>query len=708
MNDGKIRTPADHPAPGGRGGRWGAWTAAGILGCLPLIVLLYANGLHGPFQYDDRHTIVDNARLRAGAVDGSWWGAWAAEAGGGHYRPLTSLTYALNHRFGGLDPVGYHAVNVALHWAATAVLMALIGTLAGHPAPAVAAGLLFAVTPANSEAVNYIAARSSILASLWYAVSVWAFVVFRRAQARGRRGALAALGAAALAMSALALGLGSKEIAVTAPLLWVCYDLGWSRGIGWRAWLLPYAACGALLAGYFLLTGYHGAVLAALAGAQPGTRDVWSNAWTQLAAFPHYVTTFMWPFRLSVLHDVPVYDVPWRLAVVAGAVAFTAVIVWGAHWLIRTDDERRSAGFLLLWFPVALLPTLAYPLNVIFQEHRGYIGWMGVSAAVGLAGWAAYRRTEPGSAIRRALPAAGCVALLVLALATVARNPVWGDEMRLWADAAAKAPGSPVAHLNLGAGYARRGDAPRAIDAYRRALELAPDYRLAYFNLGTLYQGRGDYARAREALEAAVRLDPGAPEPLAVLASIYGALGDAARADETLVRAVKAVEVTAASSPARLAVADALAKSPRWGSAEPLYRAIVEAERGAPTIRTARAFLGQGFIAERKGEPALAIEAYRRAAGLDPALLDARFNLANLLIRAGHADEATGLYEAMLRDDATFFPARFNLGRLYERAGRVPEARAQYRAFLDGAPPAPPYEAARAHAAARLEAGRER
>ncbi|MEO5657027.1 MAG: tetratricopeptide repeat protein, partial [Nitrospiria bacterium] len=184
--------------------------------------------------------------------------------------------------------------------------------------------------------------------------------------------------------------------------------------------------------------------------------------------------------------------------------------------------------------------------------------------------------------------------------------------------------------------------------------------------------------------------------------------GDAARADETLARAIKAVEVTTASSPARLGVADALAKSPRWGSAEPLYRAIVEAERGAPTIRTARAFLGLGFIAERKGDPALAIEAYRRAAGLDPALLDARFNLANLLIRAGHTDEATGLYEAMLRDDATFFPARFNLGRLYERAGRVPEARAQYRAFLDGAPPAPSYEAARAHAAARLEAGRER
>ncbi|MEO5658104.1 MAG: tetratricopeptide repeat protein, partial [Nitrospiria bacterium] len=566
MNDGEIRTPVDPPAPGGRGGRWGAWTAAGILGCLPLIVVLYANGLHGPFQYDDRHTIVDNARLRAGAVDGSWWGAWAAEAGGGHYRPLTSLTYALNHRVGALDPFGYHAVNVVLHWGAAAVLMALIGTLAGHPAPAIAAGLLFAVTPANSEAVNYIAARSSLLASVWYAAAVWMFVLFRRAQARGWRSALAALGAAVLALSALALGLGSKEIAVTAPLLWVCYDLGWSRGIGWKAWFLPYAACGSLLAGYFLLTGYHGAVLAALAGAQPGVRDVWSNAWTQLAVFPRYVTTFAWPFGLSVLHDVPVYETPWRPAVLTGGLGLAAVIAWGAHWLLRAGDWRRVAGFFLLWFPVALLPTLAYPLNVIFQEHRGYIGWMGVSAAVGLAGWAAYRGAAPGSAIRRVLPISGCVALLALAVATVARNPVWSDEVRLWADAVAKAPGSPVAHLNLGAGYARRGDAPRAIDAYRRALELAPDYRLAYFNLGTLYQGRGDYARAGEALEAAVRLDPGAAEPLAVLASVYDALGDAARADETLARAIKAVEVTTASSPARLGVADALAKSPRWGS----------------------------------------------------------------------------------------------------------------------------------------------
>jgi cytochrome c-type biogenesis protein CcmH/NrfG len=72
----------------------------------------------------------------------------------------------------------------------------------------------------------------------------------------------------------------------------------------------------------------------------------------------------------------------------------------------------------------------------------------------------------------------------------------------------AKAPQSPIGHLNLGAAYERTGDAERAVGSYRRALAMAPTYQLAYANLGRLFQGRGEYPQARAALEAAVRLDP--------------------------------------------------------------------------------------------------------------------------------------------------------------------------------------------------------
>ena len=218
---------------------WGfpRWMVLAVAACLPLIAAIYANGLHGAFQYDDRHTIVENHLLQSkdvrATVSPAWWGRQAPVIGGGHYRPFTFATYAVNFAIGGLDPFGYHVVNVVLHWAATAALMALIWIVLPHPVPVIVAGAVFAVNPANSEAVNYIAARPSVLASGLYALAIAGFALFRRFQAERR--AMAGLAAAGLAVLGLLLGLSSKEIAVTIPLLWACYDIGWSRKAGmWR------------------------------------------------------------------------------------------------------------------------------------------------------------------------------------------------------------------------------------------------------------------------------------------------------------------------------------------------------------------------------------------------------------------------------------------------------------------------------------------
>jgi tetratricopeptide (TPR) repeat protein len=167
------------------------------------------------------------------------------------------------------------------------------------------------------------------------------------------------------------------------------------------------------------------------------------------------------------------------------------------------------------------------------------------------------------------------------------------------------------------------------------------------------------------------------------------------------------VEEQPERTPARLAVADALAKSPRWRAAEAHYRRLLAGPPSPHALLAAKAYLGLGFLAERAGDVGAASASYQAAIRLDPALMDARFNAANLILRVGRSAEATAAYERILTDDPRFFLARFNLGRLYEQAGRADDARAQYRAFLDLAPPSPTYAAARAHAAARLGNGRE-
>lgn len=679
-----------------------------VLAALPLalalIGVLYGNALRGPFQFDDRHAIVENPVLRTAAVDWSWWGPRAAwTVGAGHYRPLTFLSYAINIRWGGMDPVGFHVVNVTLHWAATAMLIWLLWLLIRRATPAIAGGLLFAVTPANSEAVNYLAARSSLLVGLWSAAALVAFVVFRRAQADGHRRTALAAGAGALI--ALGLGLGSKEVAVTVPLVWLCYDIGWSRSLSRKALAWPYGIVAALATAYFVTTGYHRTIWFVLSGAPSGDRSVGVNLWSQLAAFPTHITLFVWPFSLNVLHDVPILSSPLRPMVFIGAATALAVGLLAARWLVGASPAWKTAGFLLLWFLISLLPAMIYPLHALFQEHRDYLPWMGLSGASGLAAWGIMGRFARRPVLRTAGAVAGVVILGVWSAATVTRNGVWNDALRLWSDAAAKSPAHPAVRVNLGAEYVRVGDDARALAEFETAIRLQPDYALAYYNVGLLHRGRGEYPQARAAFEQAAALAPNAAEPLAALGAVYEALGEPAKAGDALTRAAQALERGAHPPAARLAVADAFAKSGREGEAAKYYQSVLTQERDRPSFLSAKAYLGLGYLAERAGRPDEALAAYGNALAVDPHLSDARFNTANVLLAAGRYRDATAAYEQVLVHAPSFFQARFNLGRLYERDGRFDDARRQYRAFLSDAPEGPAYASARQHAASRVEAG---
>ncbi|HET8760123.1 MAG TPA: tetratricopeptide repeat protein [Nitrospiria bacterium] len=678
---------------------WRRLAAAMVL-ALPLVAAVYANSLRNPFQFDDRHAIVENPALQTSAVDWSWWGARAGTIGAGHYRPVTFLSYAFNLRVGGLDPFGFHLVNVGLHWIAVATLMGALWLLGGRAGPAIVGGLVFAVTPANSEAVNYLAARSSLLVGLWSVTAVAAFALMRRCQAQARP--RSTLAAGAVAVVALGLGLASKETAVTVPLLWICYDVGWSRRIGRGAVLRPYAVVAVLAVGYFAATGYWRALWTVLSGAQTGERAVWPNLWSQLAAFPLHATVFAWPFSLTVLHDVPTVDSPWRLSVFVGLVIALVACAGGAHWLVRASDARRPAGFLLLWWVIALVPLMLYPLHLMFQEHRDYFSWMALAGLAGLGLSAVWDHAARRPAGRWALGAAVVAVLAIWTVSTVERNRVWSDAMRLWSDAATKSPENAVAHVNLGTEYARRGDIDRALAEYRDVIRLQPDYGLAYHNVGLLYLGRGDYAEARPAFERAAELTPDAAEPLAALGTVYTALGERALADDALLRAAAALDRRPHPVSVRLTVADALAKTGRVREAVTHYQAVLARERGRPSFLSAKAYLGLGFLAERVGRREEALAAYTEALRIDPRLNDARYNMANVLLSAGRLPDAMAAYERLLAAEPKFFQARFNLGRIYEQAGRLDDARGQYRDFLRDAPEGPLYAGARQYAASRV------
>ncbi|XP_076655073.1 transmembrane O-mannosyltransferase targeting cadherins 2 isoform X1 [Halictus rubicundus] len=144
------------------------------LACALVATALYCNTLHAGFVYDDRRAILTNPDLLSSTpwhrlLENDFWGTPLTDKGShGSYRPLCVATFRLNHLFGGLEPWGYHLVNVALHAACTVLVVRVARKVLpgrnnlGHAIT----GFLFAVHPIHSEAVAGVVGRADLLACL--------------------------------------------------------------------------------------------------------------------------------------------------------------------------------------------------------------------------------------------------------------------------------------------------------------------------------------------------------------------------------------------------------------------------------------------------------------------------------------------------------------------------------------------------------------
>ncbi|XP_053978579.1 protein O-mannosyl-transferase TMTC2 isoform X1 [Hylaeus anthracinus] len=142
--------------------------------CALVATALYCNTLQAGFVYDDRRAILTNPDLLASTpwdrlLENDFWGTPLNDRGShGSYRPLCVATFRLNHLLNGLEPWGYHLVNVALHAACTVLVVRVARKVLpgrnnlGHAIT----GFLFAAHPIHSEAVAGIVGRADILACL--------------------------------------------------------------------------------------------------------------------------------------------------------------------------------------------------------------------------------------------------------------------------------------------------------------------------------------------------------------------------------------------------------------------------------------------------------------------------------------------------------------------------------------------------------------
>ncbi len=579
--------------------RGAAWLAVPLLVAAALAA--YHNTFSTPFIFDDDEAIVNNPVLRhlwpLGEV--LFGGQEAGMTGNG--RPVLNLTLAVNHAISGQGVGSYHAVNLAIHVAAGLVLFALmrralrLAEFAGRwdavadPMAGLAA-LLWLVHPLQTESVTYIVQRAESLAGLFCLLTLYGFV--RSVQNPGGASARAWQG---MAVVSCLLGMGSKEVMVSAPLLVLVYDRVFVAGSFRAAWGSRRGFYGLLAATWLPLawlvarTGGRGDSAGFDTAVPAGTYLL-----TQCAAVMHYLRLTVWPDPLVLDYGTPVVaglgDVWWQAPVLLA-------LAGGTVWALR---RRPWLGFLGVWFFALLAPSSSFvPVATqTMAEHRMYLALAApvILGVLGLYFGLGRRGGWIGVAVAAALIAA-----------TIRRNEDYASRLAIWTDTVAKRPDNPRAQNNLAIELTVAGRTDEAVAHFRESLRLQPDRNEARTNLANelLRAGRG--AEAIAGYELALR----------------------ARPDDVLTLGNLGV---------------ALMQGGRLAEAQGCYEHLVALDPANPSAQG-----NLGYLLLQAGRPAEALVHYESAAQLLPDDATAQLNLAVALFRNGRRRDALERCEAALR-----------------------------------------------------------
>ena len=513
----------------------------------------YATSFRGVFVLDDMRAIVMSETIRSlWPLPGPLVPAPRSTVAG---RPVANLSFAVNYALAPapstpapapagapagsvpVDPLPFHAGNLIIHLAAALTLAGVVRRtlLSTRLAPvfeaaadwiALAVALVWVVHPLQTAAVTYIVQRVESLMGLFYLLTLYCSI---RAFERTKGGWWEVA-----AIASCALGMATKEVMVTAPLM---------VAVWW--WLFAPAHPGVprrrglpLLAG-LAATWLVLALLVAGERRSPSLSTEWDIVWRYLLAqaeiVVHYVRLAFVPSPLVFLYD-------WPLGTSLGAVAWQALLLTVLVALTAIGVVRRHPmSFIGAWFFLILAPSSSVlPIvTEVAAEHRMYLPLAAVVSSVVIGAVLLGRRLVPSAKARAAAAAvAVAVGVGVLGAETRDRNRAYWSAVDLWQDTVAKRPNDSRARVAYGQALTDAGRLAEAEAQLREGVSLAPNDPNARVRLGTVLAQQGRFDEALPQFERTVALRPDDADAHRFLGEIHAMRGREAAAVRHLERAL--------------------------------------------------------------------------------------------------------------------------------------------------------------------------
>ncbi len=622
----------------------GSHKRTSIIKYVPILILLlvsfavYFNALSGDFVYDDEVQIIENSWIRdiryiPTIFSKSVWGFKPELSTSNYYRPLMHIVYMFNYHLFGLNPWGFHLVNILFHCGAAVLVFLVIWRLlpeqrasvsSVYLSPPFIAALLFATHPIHTEAVTWIAGLPDVTFTFFYLLSFYLYISFREGSRRSYIFSLLTFSVATL----------FKEPALTLPLILVAYDYllkGSDETLFARIKrYIPYIAISVI----YLLVRYYALRNFAPLASYPDL-TTYQFIINIFPLFSEYLASLLWPFDLNLWHTFH----PIRTSFEAKGIISMVVTVIFFIVAIAAYRKNKLVLFSLLLLLIPLLPAFyikgiggkPFAERYLYLPSAGHVLLLAICLSWG-------RRKMPKGAL-------GVTVVFLLltgfyAAATTGRNAVWKDDIALWTDTVKKSPDSEKAYDNLGNAYASQGLFNQAIVEYEEALRLKPDCVETHNNLGLAYESQGLWEKATAEYQAALQLKPDCVDAHNNLGAAYASQG-------------------------------------LWDRAISEYQKALRLKPDCAEVHN-----NLGLVYASQGLWDRAIAEYQAALQLKPDCLDAFNNLGNAYASQGLWDRAILEYQAALRLMPDCVESHNNLGLAYASQGLWDRAILEYQAAL--------------------------
>jgi tetratricopeptide (TPR) repeat protein len=611
-------------------------------------------------------------------------------------RAVGFYTLALNYRLHGTDVVGYHIVNLCIHIMNAFLVYALIvlsfrtpvlqrSSLMQYAKPiALFSSLLFAGHPIQTQAVTYIAQRFASLATLFFLLSLVAYVRSRLPAVANPSHYRSPIWYGVSLLSAV-LAMKTKEISFTLPVVIALYEFLFLEGaIKKRVLLLlPLLLTMTIIPLNLLGTARPlGEMLSDISEVTKlqTTASRGEYLITEFTVIATYLRLLFFPVNQNLDYDYPLFESFFTPEVVFSFLLLALILGTGVYLLYRdrrSPGAGRLAAFGIFWFFITLsVESSIIPIADVIFEHRLYLPSVGFFLACTSAlFWGVDRLGARWAKAEQAVVIALATAVVVFAGLAYARNMVWQSEVSLWEDVIKKSPLKARGYNGLGLAHFNRGSYDKAIEAFAEAIALHPSYGVAFNNIGNAYYRNGLYDRAIEAQTKAIGLEPDNAIFRDNRGLSYSAIGAYDRAVDDFTRAIK-LDPSYAKSYHNLGFVY---------HSKGLYRPAIEEYTKAiardPGNAVFRSNRGLSYAAE--GEYEKAVEDYTTAIVLNPGLVDAYNGRGTVHGLQGRYDDAVADFTRAISLDPGSALYYANRGVAFARAGRRVEALADFQHACD-------------------------